>query len=340
MENFDVDVVICWVDGNDPAWLEEKSRYDSSGFIAANVGVNRFRDWGWMKYWFRSIETYLPWVRKIHFVTWGHLPEGIDPDCEKLHIVTHRDFLPPDALPTYSSKALECGLARIDGLAEHFLYFNDDIFVERPMEKSDFFDRKTGYPKLFFEEMPLVFKLPDRDWCIMQANALALVNKHFPKKKVPLRAYPGRYISTRYPLHTNIRTLLLKLLYPKHYAGFANFHTVGIYRKQAFLELEEKEPEIVRKTIYTRFRRNEGLNQCAFLWWQLGSGKFKPGSVKTALFNLEEKTIEKVEKAILQPSADVICLEDPDYPIDFETCRDRVNAAFEKRLPAKCVFEI
>jgi hypothetical protein len=32
-------------------------------------------------------------------------------------------------LPTFSSPAIEANLHRIAGLSEHFLYFNDDVFL-------------------------------------------------------------------------------------------------------------------------------------------------------------------------------------------------------------------
>ena len=63
-----IDFVIAWVDGNDPAWRAEKDKYDlrpSKG--SAEV---RFRDWNNLRYWFRGVEKFAPWVRKVHFVTW------------------------------------------------------------------------------------------------------------------------------------------------------------------------------------------------------------------------------------------------------------------------------
>ena len=70
----DIDIVVLWVDGSDPAWLKEKSKYQDIKTTDANSD-NRFRDWGLMKYWFRAIEQFAPWVRTIHFVTWGHMPD-------------------------------------------------------------------------------------------------------------------------------------------------------------------------------------------------------------------------------------------------------------------------
>ncbi|MEV4559339.1 stealth conserved region 3 domain-containing protein [Kitasatospora sp. NPDC049285] len=48
----------------------------------------------------------------------------------------------------FNSHAIETGLHRIPGLAEHFLYFNDDMFLGRPVRPEDFF-LGSGLPKVF-----------------------------------------------------------------------------------------------------------------------------------------------------------------------------------------------
>ena len=74
-----------------------------------------------MPYWFRAVEKFAPWVRKIHFVTCGHVPAFLNLAHPKLHHVKHEGFLPPEVLPTFSSHAIEMNLHRIPGLAEHFV---------------------------------------------------------------------------------------------------------------------------------------------------------------------------------------------------------------------------
>ena len=71
----DIDIVVLWVDGSDPEWQKEKAKYSGKKLDDTN-SVNRFRDWGLMPYWFRAVEKYVPWVRTIHFVTCGHVPEA------------------------------------------------------------------------------------------------------------------------------------------------------------------------------------------------------------------------------------------------------------------------
>ena len=133
-ENYPIDFVVTWVDGNDPIWQAEKAKY-SPNKNADNRNV-RFRDWDNMQYWFRAVEKFAPWVNKIHFVTYGHLPKWLNTDNPKLNIVKHSDFIPKEYLPTFSSHSIELNLHRIEGLAERFVYFNDDMFLTILSKKS------------------------------------------------------------------------------------------------------------------------------------------------------------------------------------------------------------
>ena len=64
----DIDFVLPWVDGGDPAWRAERARYapEAADGDASEV---RYRDWGTLKYWFRGVDRFAPWVRKVHFIT-------------------------------------------------------------------------------------------------------------------------------------------------------------------------------------------------------------------------------------------------------------------------------
>src|SRR5690606_26869891 len=79
------------------------------------------------------------WVRSVYVVTAGQVPDWLRPD-DRLRVVDHREILPAEALPTFNSQVIEAHLHRVDGLAEHFIYFNDDFFVARPLTKEHFFE--------------------------------------------------------------------------------------------------------------------------------------------------------------------------------------------------------
>src|SRR5699024_762488 len=101
--------------------------------------VNRYRNFGFFKFWFRSVEKYAPWVNKVYLITSGHLPKWLDLDNEKLVHIKHSDYIPDEYLPTFSSRPIELNLHRIEALSEEFVLFNDDMFLSAPTSPSDFF---------------------------------------------------------------------------------------------------------------------------------------------------------------------------------------------------------
>ena len=141
----DIDFVVTWVDMNTPAWQKEFAQYAGEKDNEKNgVSEARFRDYGFLKYWFRGVEKFAPWVRKIHFVTCGQKPEWLDASNPKINWVDHRDFIPQQFLPTYNSVVIERYMHKIPGLAEHFVYFNDDFYITSPIGPERFF--KNGLP--------------------------------------------------------------------------------------------------------------------------------------------------------------------------------------------------
>ena len=176
----DIDFVVLWVDGSDPIWQVEKAKYQGKTLDDSN-SENRFRDWGLMPYWFRAVEQFAPWVRKIHFVTCGHVPEFLNLAHPKLHHVKHAEFLPAEVLPTFSSHAIEMNLHRIPDLAEHFVYFNDDMFLLRPVSETAFF--KEGLPCTYGGESPIELVGEIGIWQHAAVNDLGVINAHFNKRE-------------------------------------------------------------------------------------------------------------------------------------------------------------
>ena len=129
-----MDIVITYVDGNDPVW-----QADYEKFAGVPVLAKRFRDWGTLKYLLRGVEQYMPFVRKAHLVVShvSQVPDWVDTD--NVNVVLHKDIIPEDYLPTFNSTTIEMFLHRIPGLDERFIYFNDDMFPVSPCEESDFY---------------------------------------------------------------------------------------------------------------------------------------------------------------------------------------------------------
>ena len=129
-----MDIVITYVNGNDPVWKRDYEKY-------TNVPVmeKRFRDWGTLKYLLRGIEVNMPFIRNVYLVVshMSQVPEWADTD--NLHIVLHKDIIPEEHLPTFNCNPIEMHLHRIEGLDEEFLYFNDDMFPVNTCAPEDFF---------------------------------------------------------------------------------------------------------------------------------------------------------------------------------------------------------
>ena len=144
---FEVDAVITWVDGADPAHKHKRDHYLAHAQTPLHDnGTNPHR---WvcsdeLNFCVRSIANNAPWVRRIWIVTDNQIPVLAplpDEFSAKISIVDHREIFDgyEDALPTFNSLSIETMLWRILGLSEHFLYFNDDVFLTAPATPADFF---------------------------------------------------------------------------------------------------------------------------------------------------------------------------------------------------------
>jgi tellurite resistance-related uncharacterized protein len=133
---FDVDFVYSWVDHRDPHWRELIAQYKDP----STIEWDRYTSVDELRYSLRSVAQFAPWVRKIFIVT-NCLPPAWFRPHPKIEFVSHEAIFPPDqdCLPTFSSHAIESCLAKIPGLSEHFVYFNDDMFLGVPANKAQFF---------------------------------------------------------------------------------------------------------------------------------------------------------------------------------------------------------
>ena len=135
--NTKIDIVVPYVNGNDPEWLKIYEKYTNDDDIH-NKAV-RFDGNDILKYVFRSIELYLPWINNIHLLVMmdSQVPEWVN--REEIHIVYHNDFIPEHLLPVFNSTAIEMFLWDIPDLSEQFIYINDDMIFNQLLRPDDFF---------------------------------------------------------------------------------------------------------------------------------------------------------------------------------------------------------
>lgn len=326
----EIDIVIPWVDGNDPAWEKEKKKYEDG--LEGDKRIIRYRDWEMLPFWFRGIEKFAPWVRKIHFITYGHLPKWLNRKHEKLNIVKHSDYIPSQYLPTFSSHPIELNMHRIKDLSEQFIYFNDDLFLISPVKPEDFF--VDGLPKDCALEAIHQFRKGGIDHIV--ANNLEIINANFDKSKVIKKNY-RKWYSLKY------KKGLLKNLYfipCKNFVGFENPHIAFPFLRSTFEELWEKEYDILDKTCSNKFRSISDVNQWLARYWQLTSGNFIPRKIGLGKFFVIGKDDENIEDAILNQKYGMICLSDDDENINFDVEKEKICSYFERILPEKSSFEL
>ncbi|MBD1318982.1 stealth family protein [Gordonia hankookensis] len=147
---FDIDLVFSWVDGSSKEWQAQRAER-MQGYVVGEGDDSeaRFRQIDELRYALRSVHMYAPWIRRIFVATDSPKPAWLSDDPRVTFVRSEQFFADPSVLPTHNSQAVESQLHRIPGLAEHFLYSNDDMFFGRSVSPQMFFS--PGGVSMFIE---------------------------------------------------------------------------------------------------------------------------------------------------------------------------------------------
>lgn len=137
---FEIDMVFSWVDGSTQAYQDARREMEVGALLGeGDEHESRFRHVDELKYALRSVYLFAPWVRRIFIATDSPAPAWLAKHPKVTLVRSHDHFADPSVLPTHNSMAVESQLHHIDGLAEHFLYSNDDMFFGRSLSPELFF---------------------------------------------------------------------------------------------------------------------------------------------------------------------------------------------------------
>ena len=337
-----IDFVVMWVDGNDLSWQDKMLSYKGT---KEQRDPTRFRDWDIFKYWFRSVENFAPWVHRVFLITDNQIPSWINDSHSKLKVIDHKDFIPAEFLPTFNSHTIELNIHRIKGLSEHFVVFNDDMFINAPITPEYYFKNEFPCDATLEHIFNGCGYAPNKggwgisivDFCNVQ-----VINTHFNRqdvvKKNKKRWY-GRYLGTKYRLQAYI----VKLFRRNEFQHFFTPHNEKAFLKSVFEECWAEETNMLYRSC-TRFRENVSLNIYFIRLWQLVKNKFTPSELlsKRKVVQINLNNFLQIKCMLLDQSIKSLCLNDsPDCTYeDYLILKPQIIKLFEEKFPIKSSFEI
>jgi hypothetical protein len=278
---FPIDAVYTWVDGQDPDWQRRRAEITGESYHPESSSAARFINRDELRYSLRSLHLNAPWFRNIYIVTDDQVPDWLDTTQPNIQVVSHKEiFSDPSVLPVFNSHAIESQLHHIDGLAEHFVYFNDDMFIGRPLAPQAFF-LSNGLSKFFLSQ-----------------------------SRVPI----GPITADDTPVDAackNNRRLLRERFGVTITQVFQ--HVPYSLRRSVMTDLEEAFPAEYGATMAARFRGLEDLSTVSNLhhYYAFHTGRALPGTVKYGYIQLAVADLaQRLARALVRRDWDAFCLND------------------------------
>ena len=337
MKQNDIDFVLIWVDGNDPDWRARKAAY--LGEQETDDRAERYRDWDLLPFWFRGMEQFAPWVRKIWFVCDQQPPAWLNTAHPKLNVVRHEDYLPEEYRPAFSSHPIELNLHRIKGLSEKFVYFNDDFFLTAPVREDYFF--KNGLP---------------RDSAILNPVSTDKIMLNPEDRISPMPLMNAEYLNRDYRFYACLKKHPFKWFHPVYgkglvknavcslwpkFVGFEEPHLPQAFLKSSFQAAWEQDFDILDQTSRHHIRHVLDVNQWLIRERQLAEGKFTVRKFpRNAYFTIQSDD-PLMHRTIREQLVPMLCLNDVGSvsPERFQRLKKELTDDFSAILPEKSSFE-
>jgi hypothetical protein len=227
---------------------------------------------------------------------------------------------------------------RIEGLSEHFVYFNDDFFLTAPVTPEDFF--KNGLPcgGCGFEVINPAY---DYAYYNILRNNMNVICRNFNGNEF-IKSQKSKLFNIKNGADL-VKTLLLLPWCHDTMTGFINHHLPTAYLKSTFEKVWEAEPEILSETCTHRFRSPHDISPFLFTYWQYVTGQFQPVNMnKLGKFYYMAKDSDNYCEAIRNRKHRLICLNDDlenENDMEFERLQKNLLSAFEEILPKQSIYE-
>lgn len=309
----EIDLVYLWVDGNDAEWFKKKTQV--TGIYEDNHSENSFKgrysNNNELKYSLRSVEKHIPWVRQIFIVTDNQVPEWLNISNPKIKIIDHKDILPVAALPCFNSSVIEYFLHKIPNLSTHFLFANDDMFINADLTPNFFFSS---------DGLPIV----------------RLKKKLLGKWSARIKMLVGKKLG-QYAQMVADSALLVEKKFGKYYSGVPH-HNIDAYLKHDYEKaVEVIFKEQVEKSQINHVRTYGDLHRSAFSYYVLA---IKRAYLKYVTRNEASRILvsrHNFEQYLNRYQPKLFCLNDNQRVTDKN--RAQIAPFLEKLFPIKSTFE-
>lgn len=294
----DIDYVVPMVFDDDEQWRKD---YVTAHHVLRYGGGNvRYRSWGNEELLIRCIRKFMPFVRTIYIILARESQKKAWMDGEPfgeargtVRVVYHREFVPEKYLPCFNSCTLEMFVPFIEGLSEHFIYGNDDMFPVSPLKETDFF--VNGLPvqhlsEKAFSDKPGIFQRKCKRQQEMVAGVIG-------------KSLGGRWLK--------------------------NGHGLAPMLKSACLEARERFDKEVTSGI-TLYRSETSYNQYLYVLWQYFTGRCVDGRVESTYLSVKD-TVERV-RDVLSKAKGVVCMNDHEVAGDVTEYASVFRSEIERRL--------
>ncbi|MFT4052081.1 stealth family protein [Microbacterium sp.] len=309
----EIDMVFSWVDGSSSEFQRQRAaRMEEYVVGAGDDGPARYRHVDELRYALRSVHLYAPWVRRI-FIATDSTPPAWLKEHPKVTIVRSEEFFAdPAVLPTHNSHAVESQLHHIDGLSEHFLYSNDDMFFGRAVQ-----------PELFFSAGG-VSRFVECGIRIGSGGAHVHRSGHDNALRVNRELLRERFG----------RTILRDLE-----------HCAAPLRRSVLYELEETFSADFARTAASRFRSatDVSVTNCLYHYYALATGRAVTTTMPKVRYvqTTMASSLRRMENLVERRDADMFCLNDGGENEVPESVRvQRVTDVLERMFPVRAPWEI
>lgn len=308
----EIDLVYLWVDGSDPIWQTKRNTFIGKTEEKSSTNCEgRYADNDELKYSLRSVEMYAPWIRKIFIITDNQIPKWLDTSNPKINIIDHKEIMPTKSLPCFNSSVIEHFICRIPELAEHYLYANDDMFINKPVNQDTFF-AKDGLPIIRFSRRP------------------------FRKLYIKFREKILNKKLSHYNQITQNAARLVEKKYKIYFSGKAH-HNIDGYLKSDCIHTEQIFKDEIEATLKNHVRSSNDIQRHLYYYVSLAEkrGHLHYVTQKTSFrFHIHNighyKKLEKFNPMLF-------CMNDSEYAQDSH--RIIAKNYLEKRFPNKSRFE-